>query len=234
MKKSIIFLILLFSLVSCYSGEDIQPQQSQHIQEAEQPQSTQQLQDAEIAGELFGVPVPMSNFYFSMRVAATFGTPWGAIPRTPEKLQERTWDDLLLSFEAFRRNITVGDEELEAEISKSLEGYKVEFDWKQDKEAYEEWVQTTLNEPAELFENQMKHLVQLKKLQQEILDSIEPIITEEEISQDFPERNESYYDQLKLKKRYEGFYEWLGNLKEQADIKIYAKPPEGLFKESNP
>ncbi|MBL7198140.1 MAG: hypothetical protein ISS47_08570 [Candidatus Omnitrophica bacterium] len=273
-----------------------------------------------------------------MRVAVMFGTPWGGIPRTAEKLEERTWDDLLLSYEAFRRNITVNDEELEAEISKNLKGYKVNFDWKQDKEAYEEWAQETLNESAEVFENQMRHLVQLKKLQQEILNSIEPIVTAEEAFQEFlneyntlsieliqfdelekaeefyqkaksdpefwekekgenpdsfrrpgfvaleflmhmwklpfkavydmiemeigsiyppspiykgygvfkvieirradetefPKRRESYYDQLKHRKKYEGFYEWLANLKEQADLKIYAKPPEGLFKEANP
>ncbi|MFC1708942.1 hypothetical protein ACFL2J_02635 [Candidatus Omnitrophota bacterium] len=344
MRKIIILFILIFSLTSCSAQENTQSQSSQQVQETEQAQEVEQVQEVEqipkeeLAGELFGFPVPMGNYYFAMRVATMFGTPWGGMPRTTEKLEERTWDDLLLSYEAFRRNITVTDEELETEIGKNLKGYKVEFDWEQDKEAYEEWAQDTLNEPTGVFENQMRHLVQLKKLQQEVLDSIEPVVTEEEALQeflnehntlsielvqfdeledaqvfyekvkddpeawekekeadpdsfkrpgfvaleflmhmwkleykavydmiemevgsiyppspiykghgvfkvleirlaneeDFPKRIESYYSQLKHRKKYEGFYEWLGNLRKQADIKKYAKPPEGLFKEANP
>lgn len=344
MEKTFIFLIIaFFSLTSCSSKEnssnqDIQPQASIQTQEAEQPAQIVQIPDEEVAGELFGVPVPMSNFYFAMRVAAMFGTPWGGIPRTAEKLEERTWDDLLLSYEAFRRNITVGDEELGSEISKNLKGYKVEFDWQEDEEAYEKWAQDTLNEPSSVFKNQMKHLVQLKKLQQEILNSVELTVTDEEALQEFrnehntlsvelvqfdelkdaqefyervkddsdawekekeadpdkfkrpgfvaleflmhmwklefkavydmiemeigsiyppspiykghgvfkvveirrakeeefPKRIESYYQQLELRKKYEGFNEWFADLKKQADLKIYAKPPEGIFPEANP
>ena len=41
-----------------------------------------------------------------------FGTPWGGIPSDLEQAEERVWDDLILSYESFRRNITVTDEEL--------------------------------------------------------------------------------------------------------------------------
>lgn len=346
MRKSIVLLILLFILTSCSSQNTtpvqeqgtVQGQQVGQAQQVEQSQVTPQIPQEEIAGQIFDVPVPMGNYYFAMRVAAMFGTPWGGIPSTVEQLEERTWTDLLLSYEAFRRNIVVNDEELKTEITKNLQGYKVEFDWQQDKEAYEKWAQDTLNEPTELFENQMRHLVQLRKLQQEILDSVEPTVTEEEAFQEFlneyntlsielvqfdelkdaqdfydkakndpafwdkekeatpdrfkrpgfvaleflmfmwklefkavydmikmdigsiyppspiykgygvfkvleirqakeeefPQRRESYFEQLKQRKKYEGFNEWLANLKEQASIKIIAKPPEGLFSENNP
>jgi len=342
MKRIIILLILSLSLVSCNSKDNVQPQTSpqasEKIQESERPQQTAQIPQEEIAGEFFGVPVPMGNYYFAMRVAAMFGTPWGGIPQNYEQLEERTWTDLLLSYEAFRRNIVVSDEELKEEITRNLKGYKVEFDWQQDKEAYEKWTKDTLNETPEVFENQMRHLVQLKKLQQEILNSVEPTVTEEEafqeflneyntlsielvqfdelkdaqefyeraksdpnfweqekenspdkfkrpgfvaleflmfmwkltfeavydmikmdigsiyppspiykgygvfkvleirraVEEEFTQRRESYYDQLKQRKKYEGFNEWLIKLKEQAEIKKYAKPPEGLFKEAEP
>jgi len=101
MKRIIILLILSFSLISCSSKDNAQlqtsPQASEKIQETERPQQAAQKPQEEIAGEFFGVPVPMSNYYFAMRVAAMFGTPWGGIPQNYEQLEERTWTDLLLS-----------------------------------------------------------------------------------------------------------------------------------------
>lgn len=342
MKKAFILLILSAFFLSCNlrdSGDSVEPLVSGPAKQSIiQPQQIVQVPTEEIAGQLFDVPVSMGNFNFAMRTAAMFGTPWGAVPNTREQLEERTWTDLLLSYEAFRRNIIVSDDELEGEISKNLKGYKVDFDWKQDKEAYEKWTMDKLNESTVVFENQMKHLVQLKKIQSEVLNSFDPEVTKEEAFQEFlneyntlsielvqfdelkdaedfyqkakdnpdfwekekesnpdkfkrpgfvaleflmhmwklefkavydmikmeigsiyppspiykgygvfkvleirpadeaefDKRIDSYYDQLKHRKRYEEFYKWLADLKEQANIKITAKPPEGLFGESNP
>ena len=342
MRRLFILLILMFSLTSCSSQEGAEPQGQKSVPEPIQTKEVGLDEETplvpkpeDLAGELFGVPVPMNNFYFAMRVAVMFGTPWGAIPRNSEQLEERTWNDLLLSYEAFRRNITVSDEELEGEITKNLKGYKVEFDWKADKDAYEQWAKDTLKEPSQLFENQMRHLVQLKKLQEEVLNSFDPVVTDEEAYQEFlneyntlsielvqfdalenaqafyekvkadaqawekekaaaadkfkrpgfvaleflmhmwklefkavydmiemevgsvyppspiykgygvfkvleirradqaefDKRKEYYYDQLKQTKRYQGFNEWFTDLKKQAGLKIYAKPPEGIFPE---
>jgi predicted Zn-dependent peptidase len=58
-----------------------------------------------------------------------------------------------MSFEAFRRNITVTQEEVDAEVDKELKEIKASFDRKQDKKAYAAWIQETFNEAPELFEN---------------------------------------------------------------------------------
>ncbi len=188
MRKIMISFMLLFLMVSCQARDNSQPQEpKQAVSVEQQPSENIQGQNPELAGELiaFGMPVPMSNYYFALRVAAMFGTPWAGIPNNEEELENRTWNDLLMSFEAFRRNITVTQEELTAEIDKELKGYKVTFDWQKDKDAYVEWAQKTLGEVPEVFENQMKHLIQLKRLHQQILDSIEPTVTEEEAFQEF-------------------------------------------------
>ncbi len=138
-----------------------------------------------IAGELFGVPVPEGNYYFAMRVAATFNTPWGGIPRDREQVEERTWTDLLMSYKAFERGIEVSQQEVEEEISSTIEGGGADFDWRQDEQAYHDWVENNLGVTARVFENQIRHLVQLKKLHNQILDNIEPEVTEEEAFQRF-------------------------------------------------
>jgi len=179
----------LFLLLPSCSAQEQKPRE-------QSPLRTSAEAKGETAGVMFGVPVPAENYYFAMRVALMFGTPWGNIPNNVDELEKRTWDDLLLSYEAFRRDIQVERTEIEDEIAKTLKGRDVEFDWKQDKEAYEKWVKDTLNESVGLFENQMQHLVQLKKLRNQFLSEVEPTVevTEGEALQEF--RNE--YNTLDL------------------------------------
>ncbi len=281
--------------------------------------------EPEAAGEFFGAPVPMNNYYFAKGALVIFGNRWGAQPQTPQELEGCVWNDLLLSYEAFRRNIEVSREEVGAEITKMLKAEKVEFDWNKDKEAYTKWIKGKANEPVELFENQLKHLIQLQKLRQQVMDGITPAVTEEEAYQEFlneyntlgielvqfdqlksaeefynrakknpefwdkeknkrpkdfkrpgfvaleflmdmwklpkdavykmmkmkagdiyppapiykgygvfkilelkaaeelkyPQLKNSYYEQIKMKKKYEGLNEWIKNLKLQANIKVY-------------
>lgn len=139
----------------------------------------------EIAGEFFGTPVPIGNYYFAKGAIMVFGNQWGPQPTTAEELENCVWDELLLSYEAFRRDIQVSQQELEEEITKTVEAEKVDFDWKKDKDAYNKWVKERANEPAELFENQLKHLIQLNKLRQQIMDNLEPQVREDEAEQEF-------------------------------------------------
>ncbi|MFH1996312.1 MAG: hypothetical protein ABIJ27_04855 [Candidatus Omnitrophota bacterium] len=305
-------------------------------------------EEPKLAGEIFGVPVPRDNFYFVLGVVLRFGSPWGGIPNNQKQLEERIWDDLILSYEAFRRDIQVSAEEIEREIDKTVEPHKLEFDWRKDREAYAEWAKKTLSEPVELFENQMRHLVQVAKLRTEIIQSITPEVTEEEaleefineyntmsvelikiddleeakefygksvedpafwdaeaakdneglkkheeetgekksgefkrpgfvsteflmhmwkfpkddvlkmmdmeegafypptpiyegygvfkilkikkaVESDFEGRKESYFKQLRAQKKHEGFWQWLKQLRKDADMKKYIDPPEGIF-----
>ena len=109
----------------------------------------------------------------------------GGIPNNREQLERRVWDDLLLSYEAYCRQISVKREDLEAKIGEALKGDQVSFNWKEDPGLYAQWVKETLGGPVEIFENQMWHLVQIEKLRAQVLDSIDRAVTEEEAFQEF-------------------------------------------------
>lgn len=288
-------------------------------------------ENKEVAGEIFGTPVPIGNYYFAKRTLMVFGTKWGLEPATAQQLEDAVWDNLLLSFEAYRRNIEVSDQELEEEITKTLGSEKLDFNWKENKEAYEGWLKNKLNEDSQLFGNQLKYLIQIKKLRQLILDGISPGVTEEEALQkfideyntldtelaqfenekdaqefykkiksnkgfwekqakdnpklfrnpgfvsteflmdmwkypkddvhkmmqakpgtinppmpiyggkfgiarvlkvrqalrsEFPKLRESYFEKIKMQKKHNGLDEWFKKFKEEANIKVYLKPPE--------
>lgn len=169
MKRAILFFWILTVFVSVSSAAA----------------QAQQAKSDDIAGEIFGTPVPMGNYYFAKRALMAFGTKWGAEPKTPQELEERVWDNLILSFEAFRRNIEVSRQELEDEVTRTLKDEKVSFDWKKDKGAYAKWLEGKLKENSELFENQLRYLIQIQKLRQQVLDSIAPEVREEEAYQEF-------------------------------------------------
>jgi hypothetical protein len=160
-------------------------QEKQPQQQEPQPQKTQTKAEQEFAGEFFGMPVPMSNYYFIKSAIIVFGNQWGAQPTTSEELENCIWDNLLLSYEAFRRGITVKQDEVDTEISKMLQAEKVAFDWKQERQAYAKWVKDKTNGSVELFQSQIEHLIQLKKLRQQVLDSIVTTANDEEAYQEF-------------------------------------------------
>ena len=137
------------------------------------------------AGELFGTPVAMSNYYFAKGAIMVFGNKWGPQPQTKEEWEDCIWNDLLLSYEAFRRNVVVSQQELEGEISEVLKAEKVDFDWRTDKAAYSKWVKERISETAEVFENQLRYLLQLQKLRKEVMDNIHPEVKDEEAYQEF-------------------------------------------------
>jgi hypothetical protein len=137
------------------------------------------------AGEFFGVPVPMDNYRFVKAALVIFGARWGTEPTTPQEMEDRVWENLLFSYEAHRRNITVAQEEIDDEITRLLEAEKVAFDWKKDKPSYEKWVKDRVKEPRELFENQLKHLIQLQALRESVRKSFQPKVTQEEALQEY-------------------------------------------------
>lgn len=143
------------------------------------------IDNSDVAGEFFGIPVSMDNYRFAKAAAMIFGAKWGPEPATHQEREDRVWEDLLLSYEAFRRQVVVEQSELEEEIQKLLQAEKVSFDWRKDKESYDKWVKERLNEPKELFENQLKHLIQLDKLRKQVAEGIEPHVTEEEAYQKY-------------------------------------------------
>jgi len=175
MKRICGIFIMSVLILACAFGAWCQEQKHDQAQ-PEQP---------EYAGEFFGVPVPKDNYYFVMVVVMKFSSPWGGLPSDRKQLEQRIWEELVMSYEAFRRGIQVSQEEADDEIEKTLKTYKLDFNWKEDKERFEKWVKETIGGSPVLLENQMKHLVQLNKLYQEVLNSANPEVTEEEAFQEY-------------------------------------------------
>jgi len=151
------------------------------------PSNPAEVGEGDFVGEFssWGARVPLSNYRFIQGAISVFGTRWGSQPTTQEELDEATWDQLVLSYEAFRRNIQVKDEDLNAEIKKILEEQKVPFDWQQDKEAYAQWLKEKLNISVETFQNFLRHMLQLENLRKEMLATFRPTVTEDEAKAEF-------------------------------------------------
>lgn len=152
---------------------------------AQDTNQQEQVQEPKFVGQFFDIQVPEDNYFFIKSVLVVFGNRWGKQPTTPQELEGATWDQLVLSYEAFRRGINVNPDEIDVEIDKILQAEKVTFDRKDDFQAYEQWIKDKTNEPKGLFENQIRHLVQLEKLRQQVMDSITPAVNEQEAYREF-------------------------------------------------
>jgi hypothetical protein len=141
--------------------------------------------EAAVVGQLFGAPVPAGNYYFVKSALAVFGNKWGAQPKTQEEVEDVVWEQLVLSFEAFRKGITVSTEERDKEIAGILQAQNAGFDWQKDKAAYAKLVKEKTGEEAELFENQISHLLQLQKLREQVMAELTPSASEAESHQAF-------------------------------------------------
>lgn len=169
MKKKM--TVVLFILLSFFSTGIVNAQEAK--------------KGPEYIGEIFGVPVPMNNYNFVKSALIIFGNYWGPQPQTAQELEDCVWNDLILSYEAFRRNISPRQEDVEIEITKVLSLEKVDFDWKKDKDSYSKKIKERTGEPVELFENQIRHLTQLRELRKQVMDSIDPAVDENEAYQEF-------------------------------------------------
>ncbi len=141
--------------------------------------------EPEMAGELFGVEVPTGNYYFAKRAVISFSAKWRGTPKDEKELEDLVWQELLFSYEAYKRKIEVNTDEIDTEIEKILKANKVEFNWRVDKQAYQDWVKQNLGVNLEVFRNQIEHLVKLEKLRKQVLDSFDPDVSEEEAYQKY-------------------------------------------------
>lgn len=146
---------------------------------------SQENKATELAGEFYGVPVPIGNYYFAKRVVMSFGASWRGTPKDEKELEDLVWQELLFSYEAFRRGVKASEDEVDEEIEKMLKANKVNFKWRIDKEEFQKWTQETLGVSIDIFRNQVEHLVTIEKMRKEIINSIEPEVTEDEAYQKF-------------------------------------------------
>jgi len=138
-----------------------------------------------IAGEIFGTPVSVDNYYFAKRVAAMFARPWGASDLPEAEREPVIWESLILHYEAFRRGVNATEEELETMINELLRSYDKPFGRRDDPDAYRRWVVETLYEAVELFENQIRYVIQIRKVKDQVLQEQRVTATEEEMQQEF-------------------------------------------------
>lgn len=143
------------------------------------PQSTERL-----AGYLFGVPVPAGNYYFAKRVSYMFPHPWEENASAEER-ERFIWQALILHYESFRRGMSVTEEELDKRVNSVLKDDKQSFTRTGDPQAYANWAKERLHEEVELFENQMRYLLQIDKLKDEQRKSFAVTVTEQEMQDEF-------------------------------------------------
>ncbi len=136
-------------------------------------------QAKEYAGEFFGVPVPIQNYLFVRGVVSVFGIPPGSQkPQDEKEFEDQVWEQLILSYEAFRRGVQIKDETLADEVSRILKEEKADFDWRLDKEKFAAWLKEKLGASPELFQNQVRHLLQIQKLKEEVFESVKPQVSD--------------------------------------------------------
>ncbi|MDD5255233.1 MAG: hypothetical protein PHR11_04175 [Candidatus Omnitrophica bacterium] len=177
MKRTAV-IIALIGIIACFPEQPLPAQ-------GEAAPAAQGKQGEENAGEFFGIPVPMHNYYFIRSVMAVFGARDAGPLESDQEKEDYIWDHLLLSFEAFRRDIQATPEELDAEIAKILESEKAGFDRKQEPEKYAQWLKEKTGEPVELFESQVRHLIQVEKLRRQVRESLDPPVSDQEMFEEF-------------------------------------------------
>lgn len=168
-------------------------------------------QQQEIAGTIFGTPVPLGNYRFAKRAAFVFQAPgWTELSR--EEQEQRIWQNLILHFEATRRGLTVSDEELERAVNQILTEHEQAFTRSGDPAAYEQWVRDTVQEDVALFENQVAYLELIEALKQQVrkAEEADVTVTEAELHEEF--LNEKHhvagdYRLFDAKEEAQAFYE---------------------------
>lgn len=140
---------------------------------------------SEPAGEIFGVPVPLSNYVFAKRVAYMFPQPWGAAD-LPESERERIiWESLIFSYGAFQRNIQAPEDEVDEMINSLLKDSQKPFTRHSDPEAYRRWAVETLYEDIPLFENQIRYVIQIHAFKDQVLKEQRVLVSEDDLRATF-------------------------------------------------
>ncbi len=134
-----------------------------------------------VAGEIFGKEVSFQEFNRFLRASEIF-TFTGNTPKDPEAVREHAWQNLIFSKEAHRRRVEVTDEEVRQEVLRLLALQKIE---NPSPQAYKRWVEGAFRESARDFESQIRELLRVQRLIQEMNETPIPPPTDEEILKKF-------------------------------------------------
>lgn len=116
------------------------------------------------AGRIFGKEVSFREYQLANRAVQIFLPKSEKEPPSPEEIEDKTWEFLVLSREAKRRPIKVTDEEVRREVELLLAPLGPQMI---SNEQYRRWVQANLHEEPRDFENQvLRHLENQKLLSQ--------------------------------------------------------------------
>jgi hypothetical protein len=177
MKQIRLILIMFFLVAACMnaSADEKKGAQGNHPVDVAQ----------EYAGEILGVPVPYQNYYFIKAGLMIFGNKWGAPLKNDQDMENAVWEQLMLSLVAFNENITVDQDEVDREVGKTLQAGGAVFNWKTEPQKYEAWVKEKTNLTGKVFEEEIRHLLQLQHLREKIVSMSNPVVTEAEARQKF-------------------------------------------------
>jgi hypothetical protein len=151
---------------------------------AEAPGASTKPSEQSVVGYIFGVPVPAGNYYFAKRVASMYPRP-GEERLEPADRERVVWEALILHYEAFRRGVTASDQQLEERINTVLSSQQQSFTKSGDQQAYIRWVKETVGEDVELFENQMRFLLEIDLLKDRMRPTFPVTVTEQEMQEEF-------------------------------------------------
>jgi hypothetical protein len=143
------------------------------------------LPTATFAGLIFGQPVSMDNYYFAKRVAYMYPRPWGAADMPEDQREDVVWESLILHYESFRRGITATEEELNVMADEILRSHEQTFTRRSDPDRYRRWISDNLKQDVELFENQLRYLIQIRQLKERLLQEQQVTATLPEMQQEF-------------------------------------------------
>ena len=181
----------------------------------------------QIAGYIFGVSVPVGNYYFAKRVSYMFPHPQEERAGAAER-EQFIWEALILHYEAFRQGMTVSDAQLEERINNVLSNQKQSFTRGGDPKAYADWVKKTVGEDVELFENQMRYLLTIDLFKDRRRESFPVTVTEEEMRQEFLNEKNHVGGEMAVfdaKEEAQAFYERVRDPSRWEDAKASGEPP---------
>lgn len=128
---------------------------------------TQFQKKGRIAGEVFGREVSFQEFNRFDRSSRIFS--FNDKPQDPNFAHRQAWQNLILSKEARRRKIEVSDDEVRGEILRLLAHVKLD---NPSPEVYRRWLDQAVHETPQEFEKQVRELLRVRKLLQEIRNTM--------------------------------------------------------------
>jgi hypothetical protein len=147
---------------------------------------TQFRKEGRIAGEVFGKNVSFQEFDAFYRAGQIFSVS-GKPLEDPELLKQHAWQSIIFSREAKRQKINVSDDEVLAEVFRLLSAQGIE---KPAPEIYRRWLQATVRETPQEFENQVREIMRIQKLLRQVNAGAVKPPSEETIHRQFLRENQ--------------------------------------------